>query len=440
MNAQSVGSASSRGEFCRTLLGFLTALLLTCASVNAQEATIIHAGCLLATPGETPLREQSIVVADGKVQSVESGYIDRPGARIIDLSSAFVLPGMIDAHVHLQFGGNNYSSDLVTLEDGVVVLRGFSEARRALEAGFTTLRDMAGDPDIVFGLREAIERGIVQGPRIVSAGPAIVPTGGGIIRGYRRDIMELLADTNLEGPCDGPASCARATRQAIKDGADLIKIVVTGSILSPHSALSQQMTDAELRAIVEAAHGMGKKVSAHAHGLPGINAALAAGVQSIEHGTYGDESSMKLYRSSGAYLVPTLTSLDMLQKRAEQNPAGDPKVRETVLAANARLTDMVRLAYEHGVKIAFGTDSNVGMLGSNAGEFRLMKAAGMSEADMIRSATVLAAELLGLQEEIGTIARGKVADIIAVEGDPLQDITRLEEVRFVMKGGTIVKQ
>lgn len=439
MNTHRSGDAHRRALAARPWSGCAAALVLACASVSAQDTTIIHAGSLLAMPGEAPLREQSIVVADGKVRSVESGYVDRPGARIIDLSSAFVLPGMIDAHVHLQFGGSNYSGDLVTLEDGVVVLRGFAEARRALEAGFTTLRDMAGDPDIVLALRDAIDRGIVQGPRIVSAGPAIVPTGGGIIRGYRRDVMELLAETSLESPCDGPASCARAVRQAIKDGADLIKIVVTGSILSPHSALSQQMNEAELRAIVEAAHGMGKKVSAHAHGLPGINAALAAGVQSIEHGTYGNASSMKLYRSSGAYLVPTLTSLDMLQKRVEQNPAGDP-VKETVLAANARLAGMVRLAYESGVKIAFGTDCNVGMLGTNAGEFRLMKAAGMGEADMIRAATVTAAELLGMEGQIGTIAPGTAADIIAVQEDPLRDITQLEQVRFVMKDGTIIKQ
>ncbi len=347
---------------------------------------------------------------------------------------------MIDAHVHLQFGMSNFNSDLVTLEDGVVVLRGYAEARRALEAGFTTLRDMAGDPDIVLGLRDAIARGIVAGPRIVSAGPAIVPTGGGVIRGYRRDVMELMATTSLESPCDGPDDCMRAVRQAIKDGADLIKIVVTGSILSPDSALNQQMSDAELRAIVEAAHGMGKKVSAHAHGLAGINAALEAGVQSIEHGTYGDASSMELYRRSGAYLVPTMTSLDMLRKRAEQNPSGGPAISATVLAANSRLADMVRLASENGVRIAFGTDSNVGMLGRNAGEFRLMKAAGMSEVDMIRSATVIAAELLGLEDEIGTIERGKAADVIAVNANPLQDITSLEQVHFVVKGGRIVVQ
>jgi imidazolonepropionase-like amidohydrolase len=409
------------------------------AAAAQSELTVIHAGTLLATPGERPVERQSIIISGGQITAVEDGFVEPPGAEVIDLSQSFVLPGMIDAHVHLQFGGENYGTDLVTLEDGVVTLRGYSEAQRALEAGFTTLRDMAGDPDVVFALRDAIQRGIVSGPRIVASGRCVMPTGGGIIRGFRRDVMDLLAESNLELPCNGPEHCIMATRQAIKDGADLIKIVATGSILSPLSALSQQMSTAEIEAIVETAAGMGKTVSAHAHGLPGINAALAAGVHSIEHGTFGDESSMELYRKTGAYLVPTLSSLRVLKDRVEKNPAIDPRVKANVLAANVHGFEMVSLAYRSGVKIAFGTDSNVGLLGSNAGEFRLLQSTGMSEADMIRSATVIAAGLLGLETQIGTVAAGKAADIIAVDASPLQDITQLEHVTFVMKDGIVVR-
>jgi imidazolonepropionase-like amidohydrolase len=421
------------------VLAIVAGFLLTGAA-TAEVTTVIHAGTLIADPAQPPLHDQSIVIVDGRVRSVERGFVAVPGATTIDLRSAYVLPGLINAHVHLQFGTQTFRKDLVEVEDGVLVLRALSEASRALAAGFTTLRDMAGDPDIVFSLRDAISRGIVTGPRIVAAGPAIEPTGGGIIRGFRRDVLELLAERNhLETFCDGPDDCARAAREAINNGADFVKVVVTGSILAPNSARSQQMSTPELDAIIGAARGMNKRVSAHAHGLPGINAALSAGVQSIEHGTFGDESSIQLYRKTGAFLVPTMSSLMLLRQRVDADPGVDPRVKENILAGAARVTDMVRLAYKSGVRIAFGTDSNIGTLASAAGEFRLLQEAGMSEEDMVRSATVQAAALLGLEEDIGTIGAGKVADIIAVRADPLKDITVLERVEFVMKGGVVIR-
>lgn len=428
------------GSMMRTGVLTVVAGALLASVATAEVTTVIHAGTLLANPGQPPLHDQSIIIVDGRIRSVEPGFVTVPGTTAIDLRSAYVLPGLINAHVHLQFGTQTFRKDLIETENGVLVLRAFSEASRALEAGFTTLRDMAGDPDIVFSLRDAINRGIVTGPRIVAAGPAIEPTGGGIIRGFRRDVLELLAEKNhLEVYCDGPDACARVARRAINDGADFVKVVVTGSILAPNSARSQQMSTPELDAIVGAARGMNKRVSAHAHGLPGINAALAAGVQSIEHGTFGDESSIQLYRRTGAFLVPTMSSLMLLRQRVGTDPDADPRVNQNILDGASRLTDMVRRAYKGGVRIAFGTDSNIGTLALAAGEFRLLKEAGMSEEDMIRSATVHAATLLGLEGEIGTISAGKVADIIAVGLDPLKDITALERVKFVMKSGVVVR-
>ena len=410
------------------------------APAPPPQVTVIHAGTLLTVPGEKPKANQTIIVTGGRITGIEDGFVDREGAKVVDLKTSFVMPGMIDAHVHLQYGGDDYTKDLVTLEDGVELLRALTHANYALDAGFTTIRDMAGKPALVFPLRDAINKGIVKGPRILASGPAIEPTGGGIIRGFRRDVADLLlAHPNLEIYCDGPENCTKVTREVIMGGADQVKIVASGSILSPSSAKSQQFSNEEINAIVAAAAGMGKKVSSHAHGLPAINASLEAGVNSIEHGSFADQTSMDLFKKSGAYLVPTMTSLGVLRKRVE-NPATDPTVRANVIAAYDRIQQMVGLAYRNKVKIAFGTDSNIGMLGKNAGEFRLLKAAGMSEVDMIRSATVVAAGLLGLENEIGTIAPGKSADIIAVGSSPLDDITVLENVSFVMARGEVIKK
>lgn len=412
-----------------------------CAATAESNLIVIHAGTLLAKPGQPPESNRSLVVADGRIRSIEAGFVTLPDARIVDLSTSFVMPGMIDAHVHLQYGPTSFQQDLVTLEDGVVTLRGYAEARRSLEAGFTTLRDMAGDPDVVFSLRDAINLGYVDGPRILAAGPCIMPTGGGIIRGFRRDVMEKLAESNLEMPCDGPEDCARATRRVIKDGADFIKIVATGSITSPSDAsLNQQMMTAEIAAIVDVARSMGKRVAAHAHGLPGIRAAIAAGADSIEHGSFADAGTLEDMSRKGTFLVPTLTAMNMLKGRVGTDSSIHPMVKRNVLEANKNLGEVVRLADRRGVKIAFGTDSSVGMHGGNAGEFSLLRAAGLSEEDMLSAATVHAAQLLGIEKDVGTLEIGKAADVIGTAGSPLSDITELKKVIFVMKGGRIVSQ
>ena len=416
----------------------IATLLAAGPSDAAGSPTIIHAGMLLSEPGVAPRSNQSIMIEGGRIRSIESGFVRADGATVIELPEAFVMPGLIDGHVHVQFGGNDYSGDLATTEDGVVILRAYAEARRALMAGFTTIRDLAGDPDVVFDLREAIDRGIVQGPRIVASGRAIVPTGGGIVHGLRlrRDVKGELENSNLETPCNGPSDCARVTRHVIAEGADVVKIIVTGSILEPK--LTQQMTDAEVVAIVDAARGLGRSASAAALDPASIRTAVRAGVRSIEHGSFADRESIELLARSGVYLVPTLTSVELLEQQARSNPALPPVARENILTAAAHLPELLDLASKAGVKIAFGTDIKVDMFGRNAHEFALLKAAGISETDMIRAATSVAAEMIGMADQVGTLVPGKRADIIAVSRDPLVDIGALEDVVFVMKGGEVV--
>lgn len=425
-------------------------VLLACAFglVNCQIAsstaapepkplstTIIHAGTLLAVPGEAPAVRQSVVIEGGKIVAVENGFVSRPGARIVDLSSSFVLPGLIDSHVHLQFGGGDYRGDLTRMADGYQILRGYAEAHRALEAGFTTIRDQAGSADVVFSIRDAISRGDVEGPRIFASGPALIPTGGGILKGLgvRSDVAGLLEPGSMEMACDGSEACRRAARRALADGADHIKIIVSGSILEPK--LGRQMTRDEIEAIVAAAREMGKPVSAAALEPDGIKVAIEAGVRTIEHGTLMDESSFPLFRSSGVWFVPTMMSVEKLRARADSGDALNPVARANIIAASDNLLRIVPLAYRAGVPILFGTDQNVGSLGTNAREFVLMRAAGMREADIIRSATIDAARALGQEAALGAIRPGMVADIIAVQASPLNHIENLGQVRFVMKAG-----
>lgn len=422
------------------IIFFVLVTLLTSPLVAKAQKTVIHAGTLLDVPGQRSKSKQSVVIEFGKIVDIQDGFISIPNAQEIDLSSHYVLPGLIDTHVHLQFGGADYLQQLVRLEDSVLVLRAYAEANKSLNAGFTTLRDMGGDPDVIFGLRDAINSGYVNGPTIISAGPVLMPTGGGIIRGFRRDIMGLLSATNLEYPCNGADSCRQAVRQLVKDGADLIKLVVTSSILAPNGrGFDQQMTFEEITAAVDAAHSLGVRVSAHAHGLKGIKLALQAGVDSIEHGSLTDKPTIDLYLKKGAYFVPTLSSMTSLERLVEDGKKFSPTVKENVSQANQNLFEILNFAYKKNVKIAFGTDVNVGMHGSNAKEFLLLKKAGMTETDMIRSATIIAAELLGLSERVGTITIGKDADIIATEGNPIKNISELLNVNFVMKQGKVVK-
>jgi imidazolonepropionase-like amidohydrolase len=389
-----------------------------------------------------PKPAQSIWIAEGRIKSVASGFIDPPaGAGLIDLKDRFVLPGLIDCHVHLTAQlGSNYRLSLVEDSDPKVGLDAAYRARLTLAAGFTTVRDVgAHNPEVIYALRAAVAEGKVPGPRIVCVGAILSPTGGhGQIYGFRQDVCGCLQ--SHIGICDGDDACRRAVRAQVAQGADAIKFVATGGVLSDLQAgVDQQFTDAEIGTIVETAHRLGRRVSAHAHGTAGINAALAAGVDSIEHGSFLDEESIKLFLERGAFHTPTIiagmTVLDMARSGGGPLTAAQ---RAKALLIGERIKHALTRSYGAGVRIAFGTDMGVGPHGENAREFALMVEAGMTAADAIKAATKDAAELLDIADLAGSLAPGKSADIIAVAGDPFADITELERVTFVMSQGTRV--
>jgi imidazolonepropionase-like amidohydrolase len=400
--------------------------------------TVIHAGRLLATPGDAPKRNQSVRIADGKIEAVASGFIDPPtGARLIDLKEKFVLPGLIDCHVHLT-GQLAADSRLRLVEDSdpKVALDAAQRAKVTLAAGFTTVRDVgARNPEVIYALRAAVAEGKVSGPRILCVGAILSPTGGhGQAYGYRADVCDCI-QSNI-GVCDGIDACRRAVRAQVAQGADAIKFVATGGVLSDlRSGVDQQFTDDEIRTIIETAHHLGRRVSAHAHGAMGINAALAAGVDSIEHGSFLDDTSIELFLKRGAFHTPTIIAGMTVLAMAQRGGVLTAAQTEKALVIGEHIKRALTRSYRAGVRIAFGTDMGVGPHGQNAREFALMVEAGMTRSDAIKAATAGAAELLDIADVAGSLAPGKSADIIAVDGDPLADITELERVTVVMARG-----
>lgn len=433
------------------LATFAALAALATTGAEAADVAIIHAGKLLAVPGRAPAAEQSVIVRDGRIAKVMAGYVEAAAAgagaddyvRIIELQDYFVLPGLIDGHVHIT-GEDSPTErlDAVQMSDADVVIKAAGYARKTLMAGFTTVRDVgARGGDAIFALRDGINRGDIVGPRIFAAGSIISITGGHAdgTQGYRDDVAILL---HSSGVCDGVADCRRAVREQVRRGADHIKLTATGGVLSNTSAgLGQQFFDDELKAIVETAHSLGRRVTAHAHGTDGINAALRAGVDSIEHGTYLDDESIRLFRKSGAYLVPTLLAGATVVARAEDpNSFLLPPQREKALKVGPQMHDMAAKAHKAGINVAFGTDTGVSKHGDNAKEFALMVAAGFTPMEAIKAATIGDATNMDKRDIIGSIEPGKFADVIAVRGDPLADIKELEDVDFVMKEGVVYKQ
>ncbi|ADL01161.1 metal-dependent hydrolase family protein [Brevundimonas subvibrioides] len=406
----------------------------------AGETTFVQAGRLLADPASgMVLRDKTLVIVGNRVTEIRDGFVGE--GRVVDLRDSFVLPGLIDSHVHLTSQQSPSGRlDAVTRDAADSAMIGAGFARRTLMAGFTTVADLGGSNDAVFALRDGIRRGDVVGPRVIAAGSSVSIHGGhGDVNGYTDDVMHLLSSESI---CSGADDCMRAVRLQVRAGADIIKITATGGVLSNTAAgLAQQFTDAELAAIVEVAHRMGRQVTAHAHGVDGINAFLEAGGDSIEHGTYLDDASIRLFRAHDAYLVPTLLAGDFVARvAAGPDNFFTPAQTAKALEVGPKMVDMAQRAHDGGVMIAFGTDSGVSAHGDNAQEFALLVRAGLTPLEAIQAATNVAAAHLQISGEAGRIAVGMPADIVAVEGDPLTDVTTLERMAFVMKGGVVYRE
>ena len=421
------------------LLRILAASLLVVTPAAQAEVTLIHAGELLAVPGKSPAREMTIIVEDDRITGVQRGYAEVDGATIIDLRDSFVLPGLMDMHVHLQgeLGPKN-DSDALKMSNQLMQMRSLHYAMKTLLAGFTTVRDVGSSGQEMYAMRDAIEQGWVDGPRIIAAGGVGITGGHADISGVSPDLMEHWTSANV---CDGPYDCRRAARNVIKYGGDLIKITSTGGVMTQRATgTGQQMEMDELQEVVRAAARMGRKVASHAHEEDGIIAALEAGVASIEHGTYTGPRAIKLFKETGAYLVPTLLAGKTVATLAVEAEFMAPEVREKAVRVGNDMAGNFAKAHKAGVRVAYGTDSGISPHGTNAQEAVLMVEAGMSPMEVIVAATVNAADLIDMSDSLGTLEAGQVADIIAVDGSPLDDIGELLDVDFVMKGGTVFKE
>lgn len=417
-------------------------LLLSSAPAVLADTTIIYAGQLLAVPGQAAQSDQTIVIEDERIIEVRKGFADpaefEGKVHVIDLKDQFVLPGLMDMHVHLQgqLGPRN-DSEKLKMSSQLIEMRSVMYGMRTLRAGFTTVRDVGSRPQEMYALRDGINNGWVGGPRIIAAGGVGITGGHADISGVKPELMEMFTSENI---CDGPYDCRRATRNVIKFGADWIKITSTGGVMTDRATgTGQQMEMDELKEVVLAAKRMGRKVASHAHQEDGIIAALEAGVASIEHGSYAGPEAIKLFKKTGAYLVPTLLAGDTVKHMAENTDFMSEAIKKKAIATSIAMQGNFYKAYKAGVKIAYGTDSGISKHGTNAQEAVLMVEAGMPPMEVIKSATVNAADLLDMSASIGTIEAGKYADIIAVDGSPLEDIAELLDVDFVMKGGKVYK-
>jgi imidazolonepropionase-like amidohydrolase len=422
-------------------LGFVT--FLACATSAAfADTTLIHAGHLLAVPGSPPKSRQTIVIKDQRIIDVREGFIAaseyETEVTIVDLKDQFVLPGLMDMHVHLQMElGPDRERDKLKMSSQLMQMRSAHYGMKTLLAGFTTVRDVGASAQEIYALRDAIEKGWIDGPRIIAAGRVGITGGHSDVSGVKPKFMEITTSENI---CDGPYDCRRATRNAIKYGADLIKITSTGGVMTDRATgTGQQMEPDELKQVVLAAKRMGRKVASHAHQEDGIIAALQAGVDSIEHGSYTGPKAIKLFKKTGAYLVPTLLAGETVKQMAINTDIMSPIVEKKAIRVGTDMLSNFTQSYKGGVKIAFGTDSGISKHGDNAQEAVLMNQAGMPAMQIIQSATINAADLVGMSDTLGTIEAGKYADIIAVNGSPLENIKELLTVNFVMKQGRVYK-
>jgi imidazolonepropionase-like amidohydrolase len=429
----------------RIFIATAAALLLGGSAIaqQAAPATYIQAARVIAVPGQAPLGESTVIVRGGRIEAIRAGRIaPEAGAKLVDLGGGTLMPGLIDMHVHSFQEGEPLRQRLASANRDAedIAYIGARNVRILLENGFTTIRDLGGDGHALRALTNAIADGDVVGPTIVYAGRPITGSAGhgDPGNGLNRDQVEL-AHQHATNICNGADDCRRAVREQIALGAGVIKITATGGVNSNISAgLGQQLFADEMKAIVETARMYGLKVAAHAHGKDGIKAALEAGVASIEHCTFTDAETNALFKKTGAYCVPTLLAprAALAQaRRGERSAASLAKAEEAAAVGSKNISAAIR----DGVKIAFGTDTGVSRPAEIGGEFALLVQHGMTPMGAIRAATVEASTLLGRADRIGTIEPGKDADLVAVAGDPLADITEMERIGFVMRRGAVVK-
>ncbi|GAA5006414.1 amidohydrolase family protein [Pseudoluteimonas lycopersici] len=428
---------------CCALVALAPTAFAEDAAPAAPAVKVVHCGHLFDSTSGRMLGETSIVIRGERIESVQPGKIASPAgmAEYYDMPASTCLPGLIDSHTHLtmEFSPTSYS-DQFRLNIADYAIRSTVYADRTLQAGFTTVRNLGDNDGESISLRNAIDAGIVPGPRIFTAGTAIGSTGGHAdgSDGYRKDLQ---GDPGpKQGIVNGPADAWKAVRQHYKDGVDVIKIMPSGGVLDESaSADNPQLTIDEIKAIVTAAHDYGFTVAAHAHGAEGIRRAVVGGVDSIEHGTFMDDADMKLMREHGTWYVPTIIAGQFVMEKAREGWY-PPQVARKALEVGPIIMNTAGKAYRAGVKIAFGTDAAVYPHGGNAKEFEYMVDAGIPPAYALQAATMHAAELLKKTSDLGSVEAGKYADIIAVQGDPLQDIAIMQKVDFVMKAGMVYRR
>lgn len=422
----------------RNTCGFLAVLSvwLGTQALAQTRHVAVHAGHVLDVQSGRMLADQTIVIEDGKIVSLGAAADAKsPSEAVrIDLSNATVLPGLIDAHTHLTMEPR-FGYERLAISVPREALIGAKNARATLLAGFTTVRNVGASGYTDVALRDAINAGEVPGPRMLVSGPALGITGGHC----DNNMLPFEYHAVGEGVADGISAVQHKVRENIKYGVDLIKVCATGGVLSlGDNPQASQYTLEEMKAIVADAHRLGRKVAAHAHGAEGIRWAAEAGVDSIEHGSYIDDAAIAAMKEHGTYLVPTLYLGDWMIENAQANHMPPPllaKAQEVIPAARKNIAH----AFASGVKVAFGTDAAVYPHGMNAHEFGVMVRLGLTPLQSIQAGTLNAADLLGWSGKVGTLEPGAWGDMVAVDGDPLKDVTTLERVKFVMKGGEVVK-
>jgi len=419
----------------------LIAMSMASYSIAGDVFQVIHAGQLIDSVAKKPLAQRSILIKNNKIEAVKSGYVTPDGYQIIDLKKQTVMPGLMDMHVHLtyEFSKGSYG-ERFTKNEAYYALKGASNAAKTLDAGFTTVRDLGAEPQIITELRDAINRGTVVGPRVYAAGKSIATTGGHAdpTNGYKH---VLAGDPGpKQGVINGYDDALKAIRHRYKEGSDVIKLTVTGGVLSlAKSGDNPQFTQRELEGIMDAAKDYNFVVAVHAHGAEGMKRAIKAGVHSVEHGSYMDNEAIKLMKKHSTYYVPTITAGIWVGDKAKVDGYYPEIVRPKAAAIGPQIENTFAKAYKKGVKIAFGTDAGVFPHGLNGREFTYMVRSGMPALAAIKSATIDAAKLLRIDDTLGSIEAGKLADIIAVDGDPLADIAVMTNVDFVMKDGQVYK-